>query len=395
MTTLLKAHNQWKNRPADERFWDLNEMLQTAKVMKAQGVEKDGVTADLRVEAGETDLMLVGRAGVQAKVSNHAFGQLSARVGAPASYLRELPATLAAQNLNHGLKSLAEENAEKGVDTKLLFNVNGDIVLRALTTQRYQRIWNADILERFAAELPSTFRTPRARPAGLPGERVRLATADDVMSGSRIVEGEEIAPAGAYLSDRDMFMLVIDTENEIDDGTDSPLKKGFMLWNSEVGSRAVGGMFFRFKDVCSNHIVWGAEDVIEFDHRHVGKVEERVGASLGNFGLTLKEYSNASVSDEVAKIKLMRQMTLGQDKDSVVEAVLAFARKKKLTVLGKKLLGNAYDLAVQHEDWYGNPTSVYGMVNGITELSQKVTTNMDDRHDIDSAAGRLAEIAVF
>lgn len=392
MTTLLKAHNQWKNRPADERFWDLNEMLQTAKVMKAQGVEKDGVTADLRVEAGETDLMLVGRAGVQAKVSNHAFGQLSARVGAPASYLRELPATLAAQNLNHGLKSLAEENAEKGVDTKLLFNVNGDIVLRALTTQRYSRYWNSDLLEKVIAGLPNTWKTPRAWPARLPGERVRVATAEDVMSGSIIQEGDEIAPAGCYLNDKNMFLFMIDTESEVRDGTAEPMHRGLILWNSEVGDRSLGLNTFLFKQACGNHRIIGATDIMEFSHRHIGDINTKITDS---FSMTVRKLHDSSVSDLEAQIERERTMVLGKTKEEVVDAVLAFARKKKITALGKKFLEASYDKAVQHEAWYGNPNSLYGMSNGITEMVQVVTSNVDDRHDLDVAASKLMDMAIF
>lgn len=389
---LMKAHNQWKNRPADERYFDLQEMLPVARAMKQRALERTGVISDLRVEAAADDMALVGRQGVGARLSNHAFGQLCNRVGAPASYLRELPATLAAQNLNHGLKALSD-GEDRPTDASLLLDVSPEsLTLRAITTTRYQRIWNADIIERLISELPATWKSPRGAPRNIPGERTRIATAEDVMDGSLVQLGQTVAPSGCFLGDRDMFTLIIDTDHVVEDGTDHPLRKGVMLWNSEVGSAPIGGMFFRFKHVCQNLIVWGAESVLEFEHRHVGRVQDRVNASLAGFQLRLTEYANDSVSDEEAKIKTARTFTLGQDKDAVIDAVLTFARTKKLQPLTKKLVEAGYDKAVEHESWYGNPHSLYGMVNGITEASQVDVTNFGDRVAVDTAAGKLLDM---
>lgn len=385
---LFKAHNQWSNRPADERFWDLNEMLETAKVVKRQAVEKSATIANLRVEANAGDLVLIGKSGVQAQISNYAFGQLSSRVGAPASYLRELPATLAAQNLNHGLKTLGED--KDATDAKLLFNVNGSVVLRAATTMRYGRIWTSDMLEKILENLPSNWKTPRAWPVGISGERTRAATADDVMDGSIIKLGDTIAPAGAYLSDRDMFIFLIDTESEIRTGTKMPLHRGLMFWNSEVGAKSFGGMAFEFGTCCGNHRILGAQNVLEFNHRHIGDVSGNLARS---FEMTFKSLSNDSVSDREAKIAAERRLILGANKEEVLDAVLAYAKKSKIDRINNKLLDAAYDKAVEHQDWYGDPNSLYGITNGITEVAQVVTQHADDRHDIDMAAGKLLAMA--
>lgn len=100
--TLMQAHQQWASRPADERVPDLNELYRRAKEQRDCSREADTDFSKLRVEAENGDLYLTrGNGGL--RLSNWAFGQLCSRVGAPSDYLGDLDATLAAQNLNHGL----------------------------------------------------------------------------------------------------------------------------------------------------------------------------------------------------------------------------------------------------------------------------------------------------
>src|SRR5439155_26917000 len=104
---LMKASQQWATRPADERFWTLEE-LHAATLAHRQNAQTAAVKlGDMRVEAKDGEIELVGRTGSTAQLTHWASGQMSARAFASASYLRSLPATLAVQNLNHGLKARA------------------------------------------------------------------------------------------------------------------------------------------------------------------------------------------------------------------------------------------------------------------------------------------------
>ena len=144
---LFKAHRQWATRPADERFSSLQSLYDATKHYADSAKERTDVRVDtLRVENVEGDVELLGRGGIPAKLTHWAFGQLCARIGAPASYLRELPATLAAQNLNHGLAQRVLD--AKDATVNLLFHLNGGYILRALTSDRYERIWNHEVAER-------------------------------------------------------------------------------------------------------------------------------------------------------------------------------------------------------------------------------------------------------
>ena len=152
MSTLNQAHNQWANRPADETF---DSLAALHNAVEDQRAESKAVIVDvgaLRVEANGDSVQLVGRANRPAHLTNHAFGQLCQRVSAPASYLRELPPTLATQNLNHGLALYGRGNiGEEDRKASLLLRQNGDFFLRAVLTESYTRIWNSDVTSRLVA----------------------------------------------------------------------------------------------------------------------------------------------------------------------------------------------------------------------------------------------------
>jgi hypothetical protein len=388
---LFKASNQWMSRPNEERFWNVREGADAARAYRDQAVTSTVNYNDLRVEAGSDGLYLTGRTGASAQISNWAFGQLSSKVKAPASYLRNLPATLAAQNLNHGLKN--ERDAD---DTaRLLFHRNGGMLLRAALSDRYERIWNHELLDQIAKLENQGWRTPPARPARK-DPRTRPATQADVLAteslgGLSIKVGDPIAPAGVYVSDRDMFVILINEAMRLDDGTDDGLISGLMLWNSEVGDKALGGMRFNLKTVCGNHIIWGASGVEQFSIRHVGDARFKTWRKLN---LTMRELDDASFSEDEAIIKRSREVEIASNKQEVIETVTRFAANKKLkSELSEDRLGRAFDLAEMHRDWYGvAPTTVFGMLNGMTEVAQEEKFTAK-RTKIDRAAGRILEMA--
>jgi hypothetical protein len=117
---LFKASNQWANRPDDERFSTLDELHQAVSTYRTSAAQATVPFASLRTEARDGEVMLVGKESQPARLTNWSFGQLAGAVGAPASYLRTLPATLAAQNLNCGLA-----RTEDRTDRQILFHRNG------------------------------------------------------------------------------------------------------------------------------------------------------------------------------------------------------------------------------------------------------------------------------
>ncbi|NJL70717.1 MAG: hypothetical protein HC888_03455 [Candidatus Competibacteraceae bacterium] len=89
---LNAAHRQWCSRPADERFWNLQDMHDHCKAIQERSSEtRMGIDA-LRVAATPDDDLMLTRGGGKLGFTNWSFGQLCRVVGAPAGYLTDLPA---------------------------------------------------------------------------------------------------------------------------------------------------------------------------------------------------------------------------------------------------------------------------------------------------------------
>lgn len=386
---LFKASNQWANRPADERFWTLQDMVQACVSYYKEARESPVKYGDLRVQADNGEVLLIGKANVPARLTNYAFNQLSARVGAPPSYLSKLPATLAAQNLNHGL-------AGRGLDdtAKLLVHVNGSVLARCLVGEGYQRIWNFEIAHRLAKLEADGWKAPPARPCNARPDQIRLATEEDVLRSSKgglgIKVGDQIGPSGLYASDRDMFTFLVHEDNPLTNPADpaTPLNRGFFCWNSEVGDRSFGIMSFLYDAVCGNHIVWGAKAVQEIRIRHLGDARDR---AFSRIAVGLKAYADASVSEDQVKITLAQGFQIAADKDDVIDAVLAYATKRKINVLNRKTVDAAFEVTA-NTPRFGQPNTPWGIAQGLTVVSQE-KAYASDRVDLDRAAGKLMEMA--
>ena len=258
---LHQASKQWASRPDDERFSNLNEMYKATLEYFMERRTSESPYRDLSVIAGEDDeLYLTGKMGVKAKFTNWSFGQLASKLECPTGYLQRLPATLTAQNLNYGLA-----NKSDLTDANLLLKQTGDIDLsvRSITSNRYARIWDFEIISKLKENLEFSpgWVVPPARPAHANQKGTRPATQEDLLAygkfGLSINLGDMIAPAGLYGSDHDCFLFFVNEQNRINDGNNA-VSKGFFLSNSEVGAATFKLMKFYYKSVCGNHIVWDA-----------------------------------------------------------------------------------------------------------------------------------------
>jgi hypothetical protein len=271
-------------------------------------------------------------------------------------------------------------------------------VLRSLTSDRYARFWNHKVFDRCIDLQGSGWRVPPARPAPAGDPRARKATKADVLAdqgfGLAVKPGDLIAPAGIYASDHDMFAFMVNEKARIDDGSDGGLSRGFFVSNSEVGAAALRVTLFHYRHVCGNHIVWGAENVVEVSVRHVGDVEGRFSVEMA---AAVEQYAGQSVKDEEARIRRARTTILGATDDEVLDAVFkAFSGKRRYNLpsgLSVKMIAGALDTAKQWEHVDGNPFSVWGVVNGITRLSQ-ATPWADERNFLDRAGAAVLNLAV-
>lgn len=390
---LYEASHQWANRPDDQRFESLKSMYDACKHYAESAVTSNVALSDLRVEATDEQITLVGNAGTPATLTHYSFGQLARLTSAPAEYLRRLPATLAAQNINHGLEAL--DAADKH---QILFHKNGHLVTRAITTDSYDRVWNYEIVDRLMRFLETEgWQAPPARPSR-PGQRgTRKATAADILPnqgdfGLSIKEGDEIAPAGLYASDHDMFAFLVNQSDPVFDGQ-KHMHRGVFVQNSEVGDCSLKFKLFTYDNVCGNHIVWGVGEVTDVAVRHVKAESASRGNTLRNAMNKWNVMSRRLPSGQElgAQIHAAQTKEIAGTKDEVLDALFAFAKRKGLNRLNRATLEAGYTVA-ENTPRYGSPRSVWGMVNGLTELSQN-TAHTDSRTDLDVQAGRIMEMA--
>lgn len=392
MANLHDASKQWANRPADERYWGLEDMLLAARALRSESREEDLTVDGLRAVEGEGgDIgIIAGKEGEFFSATNYAFDTLCQRASAPAHYMRRLPASLAVQCLNEGLQTLESESVA-------LVRSNGSKELRALTSERYARIWYDDTIQSLANMTEGTgWRVPPGRPA-VHDPRTRPATAEDVMRpgahGLSINIGDPIAPAGCYLSDRDMFVFMVDESREVAPG----LFRGFFLANSEVKARVYELTTFLLQSVCGNHICWGVEGVRRFAVKHLGERKStrkefepsrtEIRALEGG-KLFLNGYNNASAADEGAILKMAMEKELGTTDEAVLETVTDYVNKRKLLISPKRLEA-AQEIAMHGK--YGNPRTAFAMVSGLTEIARDLTY-ADERHALNMAAGKIIDI---
>ena len=129
-----RVSSEWFSRPADERYLSLSDLYAVVHGRTERSRTRTVESAAIRVEASRDDaerleLMLPGSDAPIAP-THWSFGQLGGLVGAPAAYLRQLPAPLAGINL-HGLTSHRAEQV------KLPEIEDGRIELRAVTVPDY------------------------------------------------------------------------------------------------------------------------------------------------------------------------------------------------------------------------------------------------------------------
>jgi len=296
---------------------------------------------------------------------------------------------MAGQAVSHGLRKLDGK-------ANLLFNQqDGELELRCALTDSYSRIWDADIVKR-CMELPAQgWRVPPARPAPGSGPNTRKATAADVLrsgggGGLAVKVGDEIAPAGLYASDRDLFMFMVNESVSLENPAcpSVPLNRGFFLSNSEVGDRAFTLKTFLYDAVCGNHIVWGASEVNEVRIVHLGNgADEKAWSKMRS---AMREYAIAGASADMDRLRSTQSYSLGRTRDDVLSTTNEYVSRRNLALTQAQIV-EAYDIA-EKTPRYGAPTTPWGIVQGLTEISQR-QKHASGREKMDRAAGKILEIA--
>lgn len=369
MTILTQASRQWASRPADERFLSLHEL--GAKVGWQKDRSKATVVSSRKITMRPADenptggLQAVGPAGNPVELTHWSFGQVAQLAGAPAGYLRKLPAPIAADAMNYGLR-FDRDVEDVGL---LLTKTNGALVdtveLRAATGPQYGRIWNADIVNALVSKFGDG-RTGDFRVPGEFGQQVPITRENTTI----------------YGSDRDMFVFLADEEHRIKmsnrrDGKSGSLARGFFVWNSEVGSQSIGAAFFLFDYVCMNRIVWGVQDFKEIRLRHTKSAPDRW---LEEISPVLVSYANAAAGPVEETIRLAQQKRVDDDLDAFLKTRFGFT--------GAQVTG----IKAAHEREENRPIeTAWDAVTGITAYAKTIEWQ-DDRVKVERQAGKVLDL---
>jgi hypothetical protein len=370
-----RVSSEWFARPDDERYLNLPELYAAVRGRAERTQARTIESKSIRVEASPDNserlaLMVPGRDEPIAP-THWSFGQLCTLVGAPTSYLRQLPAALSAINLQHGLLSHRAELI------KTLEADSGRIELRAVTGPDYGRIWDHELV---AAVM-------KIAGNGTGDTRWKVPGVLDwpTMTHNPFVEVTKDTTT-LYASDRDVFLFLVDDINPIEagrlpDGTPDLYFRGFYCWNSEVGSRTLGIASFYLRAVCMNRNLWGVENFEQITIRHSKFAAQRFAHEAAP---ALTRFANSSPAAFVGGIKAARERIVARtDEDRE-----AFLRKNGFS---KFETSKIIEAVLGEED--RKPESIFDFVQGIT-ASARTKPHQDARLELEGKARRLMERVV-
>jgi hypothetical protein len=367
---VSRVSSEWFSRPADERYLSLDRLMAAVKGRAERSRTRTVESAAVRVEANRDDaerldLMLPG-ADRPVAPTHWSFGQLAALVGAPAAYLRQLPAPLAGINLQYGLTNHRAEQV------KTLETDDGRLELRAVTGPDYGRIYDYELVaavQRIAGN--GTGDTRWKVPGVLDWSTGVYNPMVDITADTTTL----------YASDRDVFLFLVDDLNPIEagklpDGSPDLYFRGFYCWNSEVGAKTLGIASFYLRAVCQNRNLWGVEDFEEISIRHSKYAANRFAHEAAP---ALTRFADSSPLPFVNGIRQARERIVARSDGDRTD----FLRKRGF---GKAETAKIIDTVLAEEG--RPPESVFDFVQGIAAFARS-KTQQDARLDLEGRAKKL------
>lgn len=369
-----RVSSEWFSRPDDERFLSLTELYDTVRSRADRAHARTIESAAIRVEATRDnaerlELLVPGQR--QAIAPTHwSYGQLCSLVGAPSTYMRQLPAPLAAINLQHGLLNHRAELV------KTLELDDGRVELRAVTGPEYGRIWDHELVSAVMKIAGNgTGDTMWKVPGVLDWATMTHNPFVDITKDTTTL----------YASDRDVFLFLVDDTRPIEagrlpNGEPDLYFRGFYAWNSEVGSKTLGIASFYLRAVCANRNLWGTQNFEEITIRHSKFAAQRFAHEAAP---ALTSFANSSPAPFIAGIRAARERIVARQDDERE----TFLRRRGFS---KGETGKVIEMVLSEEG--RPPESIFDFVQGITALA-RTKTNQDTRLELEGKAKKLLESA--
>ncbi len=360
-----RVSRQWATRAPDERFVNLIDMFEAAKARKHASRQRVISSKAIRFETSEDENIVAyvkqpregGKfsASPRFELTNWSFGQICDRIKCPAQFMGRLPNKLAVANLNECSEQAADDKCQ-------LLTFEGETnELRAATSEKYGRIWDADVLE-FMVEQYGDGITGKFKVPGEFGHKIAVNKSNTTL----------------FASDRNMFVFLCDEKNRVEipnrrDGKSGSLARGFYFWNSEVGKETIGMATFYFDYACCNRIIWGQTEFQEVRLRHSKYVSERFADVLP----ALTKFTEGSTNGIATAIEAARRVTFE-------------APEEVSAVLQNKLPAKVVDrIALTHLLEEERPIeNMWDIVTGMTAFARTIPYQ-DQRVALEIEAGRM------
>ncbi len=384
------ASKQWASRPADERFATLADLR--SYLLQRQAHTREVVRSLDTIKAiglPDGDVKLLGSRG-EAALTHHSFNQLSLMASLNGDTLRsaidnfvspEKAAKWVADGLNMGLEGRIHEvrtsDSRKSLEANMLMQLpNGrPLTARSFNTAKYSRIWDLDIIDRFALKLwQEGFTNPPA------------------------YDG----PAGLYASDRDLFILAAPKNVArinmpgIRPSTDSSLG-GFeiagqqfypfiIVTNSEVGGQSASFFGGLLQEICGNHILWNVRDAVRFSVKHVGEANQRLERGFLEF---MAQWTSTGTLAERRALQAAIEHFVAKDGKGTVEWLNDKGWSRKAAQQAVDLIETGDRQAGIHDE---NPTRLFNVVAALTAGARDIK-HQDSRILVEQKAGKLLSLA--
>lgn len=367
-----RVSSEWFNRPDDERYLSLSELYISvrgrAERSRTRTVDSAAIRVEARSDNPEHMALILPGADAPLAPTHWSFGQLSSLVGAPAAYMRQLPAPLAAINLQYGLSSHRAEQI------KTLETSDGRLELRAVTGPDYGRIYDHELVEAVQKIAGNGTGDTRWKVPGVLDWSSGIYNPDvDIAKDTTTL----------YASDRDVFLFLVDDRNPIEagrlpNGEPDLFFRGFYCWNSEVGAKTLGIASFYLRAVCQNRNLWGVEDFEEITIRHS---KYAAGRFAHEAAPALTRFANSSPMAFVNGVKAARQQIVAHNDEDRTE----FLRKRGFS---RAETAKIIDTVLVEEG--RKPESIFDFVQGITRMARD-KPHQDARLDLEGKAKKLLD----
>ena len=375
--------SQWFSRPDDQKFLNLNEMLAVKKNDAANLCSRVVDTHKIEV-LGDVDPENPSRGGLSIRYrvegnypehenvpTNWSFGQLSQLSGAPAGYLRDLPAPLAADCIQWGLQHNRSRDLIKVYGSAA---DGGD--LRAATGPDYGRIYDHEIIEpvkRLVDESGGRWKVPGM----IVGSNNGMAVYDPDVPVT-------LETTTLFASDRDVFLFLVDDRNPIEvgklaNGEPDLMFRGFYAWNSETGSKTAGIAAMYLRGVCMNRNLWGVENFQEIKIRHTKFAPDRFAMEARP---ALESFAHGSTHNFLEGVQAAKTAQIAHDENSRLEFLT------KRVGLSARMAKAA---AARHVAEEGREVrTVWDAAQAVTAIARDIP-HQDNRVDLERRAGAILD----